>query len=126
MGLLDIQPVATVAARHDHAFAQALENQGISLSPFALEIIHLLIASYYFEPVDSMEIGEPRRPPYEAIDKLLVEAVEQMVSAYAIKTRDVANGLITAVDVFHWIGDFGRSDILDILCGILPGGGKQR
>jgi hypothetical protein len=123
MGLLDNAAVAAAADQHGPTFQSELERHGIGVSPFAAEIMALLIAAYYLD--QTTDSAEDVRPYDDGVDRLIAEAVGQMVDADGVLDRADANRLITTADVFHWITEYGREGVRRLAWSILPGTHKQ-
>ena len=123
MGLLDNAAVAAAADQHGPTFQSELERYDVGISPFAAEIMALLIAGYYLD--QTTDSAEDARPYDDGVDRLITEAVGQMVDADGILERADANRLITMADVFHWITEYGREGVRGLAWSILPGTRKQ-
>jgi hypothetical protein len=123
MGLLDNAAVAAAADQHGPAFQSELERYGVGVSPFAAEIMALFVAAYYLD--QTTDSTEDARPYDDGVDRLITDAVGQMVEADGILERADANRLITSADVFHWVSEYGREGVRGLAWSILPGTRKQ-
>jgi hypothetical protein len=123
MGLLDNAAVAAAADQHGPTFQSELERYDVGVSPFAAEIMALFVAAYYLD--QTTDATEDARPYDDGVDRLITEAVGQMVDADGILERADANRLITTADVFHWVSEFGARGVRTLAWSILPGTRKQ-